>query len=134
MMSEHNKAIVRKFVEDVQIGRDFELFDALMHKDFVDHTPTPGFPATKDGVRALYHAFHAAFPDMTATIEFQVSEDDLVTTRKVYVGTHGGAFLGKEATGRRVTFDVIDVLKVKDDVITDHWGVMNIMKLMAQIS
>jgi predicted ester cyclase len=133
-MSEHNKAIVRRLVEDVQVGGDFELFDVLMHPDFVDHTPSPGFPPTRDGARELYHSFRTAFPDITATIEFQLAEGDLVTTRKLYCATHQGAFLGVEPTGRAITFDVIDVLKVRDDAITDHWGVMNIAKLLAQIS
>ncbi|MCM2475025.1 ester cyclase [Rhizobium sp. CG5] len=133
-MSDHNKRIVRRLVEEVQVGGDFEAFDALMHPDFVDHTPSPGFAPTRDGARDLYHVFRAAFPDMTATIEFQLNDGDLVTTRKIYVATHKGAFLGVAPTERSVTFDVIDVLRVKGDVITDHWGVMNIMKLMAQIS
>lgn len=51
-----------------------------------------------------------------------------------YASTHKGTFLGIEPTGRSITFDVIDVLKVQGDVITDQWGVMNIAKLMAQIS
>jgi predicted ester cyclase len=133
-MSEKSKAIVRKLIDDVQVGGDFEVFDALMHPDFVDHTPSPGFAPTKEGAKELYHSFRAAFPDMTASIELQLAESDLVTTRKIYVGTHKGEFLGVPPTGRTVTFDVIDILRVKDDAITDHWGVMNIMKLMAQIS
>lgn len=133
-MSDHNKAIVRRLVEEVQVGGNFDTYDALIHPDFVDHTPSPGFAPTKAGAKALYHAFREAFPDMTATIEFQLAEGDLVSTRKVYVATHKGAFLGVPPTERTVTFDVIDVLKVKGDVITDHWGVMNIMKLMAQIT
>ncbi|WP_234617874.1 MULTISPECIES: ester cyclase [Rhizobium/Agrobacterium group] len=121
-------------VEDVQVGGDFEVFDLLMDPGFVDHTPSPGFPPTRDGARELYHGFRKAFPDMTATIEFQLAEGDLVTTRKIYFATHKGAFLGIEPTGRSITFDVIDVLKVQGDVITDHRGVMNIAKLLAQIS
>lgn len=133
-MSEHNKAIARRLVDEVQVGGNFETFDALMHPDFVDHTPSPGFAPTRDGARDLHRMFRAAFPDMTAAIDFQLAEGDLVTTYKTYFATHKGTFLGIEPTERSVTFDVIDVLKVQGDVITDHWGVMNIMKLMAQIS
>lgn len=64
---------------------------------------------------------------MTAAIDFQLAEGDLVTTYKTYLATHKGMFMGIEPTERSVTFDVIDALKVKGDVITDHWGVMNIM-------
>ena len=128
------KTIVRRLVDEVQTGGDFAVFDELMDPAFIDHTPSPGFPPTRDGARQLYHAFRNAFPDMVATIEFQTGEGDLVTTRKTYKGTQKGEFLGIPATGRTVNFDVIDILRVRDGRITDHWGVMNIASIMQQLS
>lgn len=128
------KAIVRRLVDEVQTGGDFAVFDELMAPAFVDHTPAPGFPPTRDGARHLYRVFRSAFPDMVATIDFQAGEGDLVTTRKTYKGTHKGEFLGVPVTGRTVDFDVIDVLRVRDGRITDHWGVMNIASLMQQLT
>ena len=128
------KAIVRRLVDEVQTGGDFAVFDELMDPAFIDHTPSPGFPPTRDGARQLYHAFRSAFPDIVATVEFQTGERDLITTRKTYNGTHKGNFLGMAATGRTVNFDVIDVLRVREGRITDHWGVMNIASLMQQLT
>lgn len=128
------KAIVRRLINEVQTGGDFAVFDELMHPDFVDHTPSPAFPPTRDGARSLYRAFRDAFPDMVATIDFQTAEGDLVTTRKTYRATHRGDFLGIAVTHASVDFDVIDVLRVRDDRITDHWGVMNIASLMQQLT
>jgi len=128
------KAIVRRLVDEVQTGGDFAVFDELMDPAFIDHTPSPGFPPTRNGACQLYHAFRSAFPDMVATIEFQTGEGDLVTTRKTYKGTQKGEFLGIPATGRTVNFDVIDVLRVRDGRIMDHWGVMNIASLMQQLT
>lgn len=131
---ELNKAVVRQLVDDVQSGGDFAVFDGLMDPAFVDHTPSPGFPPTRDGARQLYQVFRTAFPDLQATIDFQTGEADLVTTRKTYTATQKGEFLGIAATGRRVEFDVIDVLRVRAGRITDHWGVMNIASLMQQLA
>jgi len=134
MQLQMEKAIVRRLVDEVQTGGDFAVFDELLDPAFIDHTPPPGVLPTRDGVRQLYRSFRSAFPDMVATIEFQTGEGDLVTTRKTYKGIHKGEFLGIPATGRTVSFDVIDVLRVRDGRVTDHWGVMNIASLMQQLS
>ncbi|BCH55102.1 ester cyclase [Agrobacterium vitis] len=133
-MSDHKKAIVRKLIEEVQVGGNYAVFDALMHPDFIDHTPTPGFSSDRDSVRSFYRAFHASFSEPVCKIDFQTAEGDLVTTRKVYSVTHSGPFNGIPPTGRRITFDVIDVLKVEGEFITAHWGILNLMKIVAQIS
>jgi steroid delta-isomerase-like uncharacterized protein len=134
MSLQMKKAIVRRLVDEVQTGGDFAVFDELMDPAFIDHTPPPGVLPNRDGVRQLYRSFRSAFPDMVATIEFQTGEGDLVTTRKTYKGTHKGDFLGVPATERTVNFDVIDVLRVQDGRIMEHWGVMNIASLMQQLA
>lgn len=133
-MKEDKKAIVRKLIEDVQVGGDYAVFDALMHPDFIDHTPAPGFAPDRDSVREFYRAFHASFSEPACVIDFQTVDGDLVTTRKTYTVTHSGPFNGLAPTGRRVTFDVIDVLKVEGAFITAHWGILNMMRIMGQIS
>jgi predicted ester cyclase len=56
-----------------------------------------------------------------------------VTTYKIYHGTHTGEFLGVKPTGRVVEFETVDVMRVVDGRITDHWGVANLLKMMIQL-
>lgn len=132
-ISEAAKAVVRRNTEEVQGGGDWELFDQLFADDFVDHTPQPGVSADKRGVRRLYEAIRAAFPDFHAEIHWQSVEGDLVTTYKVYHGTHRGTFLGIAPTGRKVHFETVDAMRVRDGKITDHWGVGNLYSLVQQL-
>jgi steroid delta-isomerase-like uncharacterized protein len=127
------KAIVRRNTEEVQGGGDFELFEELFADDFIDHTPQPGITADKAGVRLLYTSLREAFPDFRADIGWQSVEDDLVTTYKVYYGTHLGTFLGVAPTGRSIHFETVDAIRVHDGKITDHWGVANLLSLMTQL-
>ncbi|MCW5802008.1 MAG: ester cyclase [Deltaproteobacteria bacterium] len=131
--SEAAKAVVRRNTEEVQGGGNWDLFDELFADDFVDHTPQPGVTADKDGVRVLYKALRAAFPDFHAKIHWQSAEGDLVTTYKVYYGTHQGTFLGIAPTGRQVHFETVDAMRVRDGRITDHWGVGNLYSLVQQL-
>ena len=109
------------------------LFDELFADDFVDHTPQPGTTPDKEGVRLLYTTLREAFPDFRPEIEWQTFDGDLVTTYKVYYGTHLGNFLGVAPTGRAIHFETVDAMRVRDGKITDHWGVANLLSLMTQV-
>jgi steroid delta-isomerase-like uncharacterized protein len=126
-------AVVRRNVEAVQNGGDFAVFDEIFADDFVDHTPQQGVPADKDGVRMLYTGLRAAFADFHAEIHWQTVEADKVTTFKTYHGTHAGDFLGVPATGRKVHFDTIDVFRVRDGRLVDHWGIADLLGLLIQL-
>jgi predicted ester cyclase len=125
--------VVRRNTEEVQSDGDFELFEDLFDDDFVDHTPQPGTTPDKDGVRVLYQRLREAFPDFHADIQWQSAAGDLVTTYKVYRGTQTGDFLGVAPTGRPVEFETVDVMRVVNGKITEHWGVGNLLKVMIQI-
>lgn len=131
--SEAAKTIVRTNTEQVQGQGDFALFEQLFAEDFVDHTPQPGTTPDKDGVRVLYHRLREAFPDFNPVIHWQTVDGDVVTTFKTYHGTHRGPLFGIAPTGRKVQFETVDAMRVRDGKITDHWGVANLFSLMQQL-
>ena len=126
-------AVVRRNTEDVQGKGDWKLFDELFADDFVDHTPQPGTTADKPGVLFLYQSLREGFPDFRPDIKWQIAKDGLVTTFKIYRGTQTGPVFGVAPTGRTVEFETVDVMKVVDGKITDHWGVGNLLKMLVQL-
>jgi predicted ester cyclase len=56
-----------------------------------------------------------------------------VTTYKTYHGTHERRFWGLAPTGREVHFETVDVMRVRNGKIADHWGVANLFSLMQQL-
>jgi len=134
--SEESKAaidIVHRNTEEVQGKGDWELFDRLWSEDFVDHTPQPGVTADKSGVLVLYKTMRTAFPDFTPEIHWQSADGGLVTTYKHYHGTHQGDIFGIAPTGRKISFYTVDVIRVTDGKITDHWGVATLLDLVKQL-
>ena len=87
----------------------------------------------KAGVRRLYTYIRSAFPDFHAEIHWQLADGDRVTTYKTYHRTHEGEFLGVAPTHRKIHFESVDVMRVQNGKITDHWGVGNLLSLMQQI-
>jgi steroid delta-isomerase-like uncharacterized protein len=132
-ISEAAKAVVRRNTEEVQGGGNFEVFEELFADDFVDHTPQPGRTPDKAGARELYHVLRSAFPDFHADIHWQLADGDRVTTYKTYHGTHNGEFFGIAPTGRKIQFETVDVMGVRDGKITEHWGVAALFSLMQQL-
>ena len=120
--SEAAKAVVRRNTEEVQGGGNFDLFEELFADDFLDHTPQPGRTPNKAGARELYKVLRRAFPDFRAEIHWQLADGNRVTTYKTYHGTHKGDLFGIAPTGRKVEFETVDVMRVRDGKIAEHWG------------
>lgn len=133
MQAEENRALVRRFVEEVQSGGRHDLIDEYLDAGFVDHSAMSGFEPTREGVRQLVTAFRTAFPDLQFTIQDQVADGNRVVTRKTLTGVHRGEFMGIPATGSRIEVEVIDVLRVDDGRITDHWMNGDFLGLMQQL-
>jgi steroid delta-isomerase-like uncharacterized protein len=132
-ISDAAKSVVLRNTEEVQGQGKFEVFDQLFADDFVDHTTQPGTTPDKAGVRKLDTYLRQSFPDFHAEIHWQLADGDRVTTFKTYHGTHEGPFLGIAPTHRKIQFETVDVMRVQNGKITDHWGVGNLLSLMRQI-
>ncbi len=132
-MSEQNKELQRRFVEAYQSGRDESVADEILAEDFVNHAEVPGLPNDREGVKMLHRAFWHAFPDFRAEIHDLVAEGDRVVTRKTLHGTHEGDFMGIPATGKQVSWDVIDVVRYENGRLAEHWNVVDQLGLMRQL-
>lgn len=135
---EDNKRVVARFVERCQNQHDLAYADEAFHADFVNHyrpegrtIDSAGGPAS--GFKAFYGALLRAFPDATMTIDDQLAERDVVATRKTLRGTHLGDLWGLPPTGRRVEFEFIDIFRVADGKLVEHWTSMDLGNLRAQV-
>jgi steroid delta-isomerase-like uncharacterized protein len=132
-MSQANKDLVRRFVMECQSGGDLSLIDELVAPDFVNHAEVPGLPTGREGVRALFGAFHRVFEGFHVVIHDQVAEADRVATRKTFHGRHVDEFLGVPPSGNEVEFGVIDILRIEDGKLAEHWNVVDLLTLMRQM-
>jgi steroid delta-isomerase-like uncharacterized protein len=132
-MSEQHKALVNRFVSEYQTGHDEDVLYELLAEDFIDHSATPGAPPGRDGVKAAFDAFHAAFAGFRAQVHDQIAEGDRVVTRKSFTGRHVGEFMGVPPTGRDIRIDVIDIVRIADGRIVEHWNVVDQLSFLRQL-
>jgi steroid delta-isomerase-like uncharacterized protein len=137
MSVEENKAIVRRFLEEVQSQHNLDIVGELMDPNMIDHYyDAQGLQQPKnavEGFKKFFSGMLAAFPDIKAVIHDQVAEGDKVVTHKTFHGTHKGEFRGIPPTGKKASVDVIDIFRIADGKMVEHWAVIDWMGLMQQL-
>lgn len=135
MTTEQNKAIVVRFNAAFIEGGDMNAFREIIAEDFINHTATEGMPKGPDGVVYFFnHLLKPSFPDLKVVIHDQVAEADKVTTRKSFYATHSGDFLGIPPSNKNVVMEVIDIIRLRDGKFIEHWGILDMQGVIAQIS
>jgi steroid delta-isomerase-like uncharacterized protein len=134
MSTEQNKALFRRFAEQLATQGNLSVIDELVALDFVEHEPLPpGVPASREGVKQLFSMLGSGFPDLQITFHDMIAEGDKVVAIMTWSGTHKGEFMGIPATGKPVSFQVIDIVRIADGKLVEHWGQMDMMAMMQQV-
>jgi len=125
--------LVNLMIEEIQNHKKLELCDELFAENFINYTPPANIANNREGIRQVFSMTHVAFPDGHITVKDQISDGKKVWTRKVFAGTLTGALGAIAPTGKTITYEVIDILSVQDDKITEHWSVIDRLNLMRQL-
>ena len=131
-MPEDAKNVVRRFYSEVSEG-NLGVVDELVADDFVEHEEFPGLEPTKEGVKQFFAMFRSAFPDLRMEAHEIVAESDLLCTRGTMSGTHKGEFMGMPPSGKHIEIEGFDMVRIRDDQVTEHWGLMDAMTMMQQL-
>jgi predicted ester cyclase len=121
-MSETNKAVVRRLVDEVMnAGR----------LDVIDDIYTPRLAPT---AHRWIAPFRESFPDMRMEIVDLIAEDDKVVGRFACAGTHHGTWRGHAPTGRRF-HDIAEVyiFTIHGGRIASAWGLEDTHTRMRQL-
>ena len=132
MSIEQNKALVRKHLDLIN-GKDLDVALAELSTDFVDHALRPEMGKGVEGTRRFFNMQYAAFPDMHATLDDIIAEDHKVVTRMTVRGTNTGSFMGMPPTGKSATWSFIDIFRIAEGKIAEHWVEMDSVVLMQQL-
>ena len=128
-----HSATMRRMYDLLDAG-DVDGFGDLLADNFADHEELPGLPPTKEGTKAFFRMYIAAFPDLRMNIEDMLSSGDKVVARVQATGTHQGELMGMPPTGKAIDVQLIDIIRFGDDgLAVEHWGVFDTMTMMQQL-
>ena len=125
--------VVRAFYEPFRTG-DTSTYAAILADDWVDVPLAPGQQQGPAGMGAQIALFRQAMPDYDVTHEDLVVAGDRVAVRNTVSGTHQGAFMGHQPTGRRIEMRTMDLHQVRDGRIVTTWHLEDFAGLAAQLS
>lgn len=127
--------LIKRFYEDVIVKGDLTLIDELTTDDMADHEQgLPGQPPGREGVKFFVSAMREAFPDLgVESVHPMMTDGNLEAARVILTATHKGELMGVAATGMTVEIESIDIIRVEDGKVAEHWGVTDTMSLMQQL-
>ena len=133
---EQNKAMIRRWFEEVWNKGRADAIDEMMSPDAVNHglsedsaTPLRGAA----GFHPFHDAFRGAFPEIQVVVEDVIAEGDKVAARCGVRGQHTGDHLGVAASNASVEFTGIAIARIKDGKFVESWNNFDFETMNKQI-
>ena len=132
--AEENKAVARRWFEDLFNQGNLEVADEIIASDHVYHDPTlPDIPPGPEGQKQVVNLYRSAFTNAHISVEDQIAEGDRVATRWTGSGTHQGELIGVAPTGNQVTITGISINRISGGKIEESWTNYDALGMMQQI-
>lgn len=129
-----NTELVNGFVKEVLVEGDLERIDEYVAEDYVGHNSSvPEDIHGPEGFREFVTMLRSAFPDFDVTIQDLIADDNKVCQRSRQSGTHEGAFMGLEPTGKEVESSGIVIYQIEDGQIVEDWAQIDMLGTMQQL-
>jgi steroid delta-isomerase-like uncharacterized protein len=132
MDTRQNRALVERYYDEVLNGRDLAVLNEIVADDYVENDPLPGQGTGRGGLRQRVEMLIDGL-DPHFTVEDMIAEGDRVAVRWTNSGTHRKDFLGIPATGRSFTIAGIDIHRIQDGRLAEHWHVVDQLSQLQQL-
>ena len=127
------RSLIATYFERVWGARDLAALDDLVDPAYRRHVSALLEPLTIEGQRSRLGAMQAAFPDVSIQLGEVVAGGDLVAFQSIMRGTHLGEFRGLAPTGRSFVVHLVDLVRVRDGLLQEHWGGPDMLDLVTQL-
>ena len=132
MSAEDNKAIVRRFYEEVFNQRNLAVVDELCTTNHLFHNPHTTLQGREE-FKQLLSVYITAFPDARFTVEDLIAEGDRVASRYTFRGTHQGDLMGIPPTGKQVTVTGIIINRIVNGKSEEGWLNFDALGMLQQL-
>lgn len=133
MSGDDNKALVRRYYEQVVNTGKVDDIDRFIASDYVEVHDNRRYPLGLEGAREHVLGVRRVYPDLHLTVERQIAEGEWVVTCITMRGTHQGEWIGITPTGRALEVTAVNVDRVRDGRIVEHGGAANLLGPLMQI-
>jgi predicted ester cyclase len=123
-------ALLDKYVAAVN-ARDTASFGDIHAENYIQHSGRSpnGLAAQVENFRTIF----ARMPDVEARVEDRIIQCDKIVARMALSATHTQPMQGIAPTGRRFTLRTIDIWRVENGKLAEHWDVVDYAGLQKQL-
>ena len=133
-MSENNKAVVRRLIEEVWNKGNLPLADELFTPNYEHRdASTPDFGRGPEGEKKRATLYRTAFPDLRLTVEDIIAEGETVVTRWSCRGTHKGDLRGIAPTGKQINISGVTITRLEKGKLAEGFVSWDALGLMQQL-
>jgi steroid delta-isomerase-like uncharacterized protein len=131
---EHNRLAARQWI-DAFNARDDAAEAAARTTDYIAHAPDSIQPDVLDSDAwvEFLGVFLEGFPDLHLEVQGSAADEGMVAQRILFTGTHTGTFRGLPATGRKVRFSGLEINRMVDGKVAEHWFQLDAVTLFEQL-
>jgi predicted ester cyclase len=130
---EANKALTRRIWEEAWRDHRLDVGEEIFSTEIQLHVMGRTVAGMAD-MRATLERWLASFPDISAVVDMQVAEGDLVSDRVTFSGTFGGApFHGMEPNGAEFSFTQTTICRIAGGQVAEIWEDVDWAGLMRQL-
>ena len=131
MSLEENKKIAMRLYELANAG-DVDGIGDLISAEYEEHDPLPDQGTGREGALDRFVMITTALAPRF-TVEDVIAEGDRVVVRWTNSGTHVGDFAGLPPTGKTFSIAGIDVYRLEDSKLCEHWHVIDQLSMLGQL-
>jgi predicted ester cyclase len=129
---ENNKLNVLKQIVEQGFGdANLQVIDRLINDNWIEHQFN--LRGGKEVLRKAILNLAAAFSDRKYTLTNYAVNGDIVWVHYTFTGRHTGSFMGHAPTGKEVFIDVMDIARIEDGQLVEHWGIPDRFALLIQL-
>ena len=132
-MSDSNKNVVRRLLEDGFNKGNMAIVDDLLDNNYVYREPTLGEKRGKQGCKEVFSTYKNAFPDAQLHIDEQIEEGDRVVTRWTATGTHRGPLMGISPTNKQIKVQGIIISRCHNGKVVEDFETWDVLGMLRQL-
>jgi len=133
-VQEQNKALVRRWSEELWGRGALDVADSIISPDYVRHDPGDPFPAKGPGdVKRIVTMLRGMLPDLHIEVDAIIAEGDTVVCRYTSTATDTVGYMGKAPTGRKIRTTAMQMFRIVDGRIVESWAVRDDLGVLRQL-
>ena len=131
MATDNNLKLIGDFAESIFIKKDLTKVEQYIAKDYIQHNPL--VEQGSGGFKTFFSQWFKAVPDFKYTLKNSIAKDDYVWVYGTYSGTQKGNWLNIPATNNAYKFDAVDIFRIENNKLQEHWDVLDVYSLFKQL-